>query len=805
MNTTDAPDLSRRKFLRTFALGTAVLTYGPTLNRFGLGGAIAALSGPASYRFNMNQGWLFGGKFKSEALAPSFDDANFSKVTLPHAVQMLSWHSWNPAAWEQLWIYRKHFNLPSECKGRRLFLNFDAVMVGTTPVINEHSFPQHLGGYLPSKYEITEWAKEKDNVLAVKVDSRWSNVPPEGSPKGPKRIDYLELGGIIRDVYLQALPRIFISDVFAKPVKVLDSDRRIEVACTIDAAGTMPGKAELQIELRDGTKVISKVREEVHIKKPGQNKFTLVLRHLGNVKLWSPDSPRLYNVVATLLLEGEPVHDYLVRTGLREARFELDGFFMNGKRLQIFGLNRHEIFPYVGFAMPERVMRHDANMVRHEFNCNMVRCSHYPQSEAFLNTCDELGLMVWEEVPGWGYVGDKKWQDYLVRDVKEMIIRDRNHPSIIIWGTRVNESANKVELYKKTRALAKSLDDSRQSSGTMTTTSTKGWSEDVFAYDDYVSENGGPKIVGPPAEVPYLITEAVGQANYRYPMEGFDAIYRRAGDVRMQEEQAIWHAQAHDKAAANPRITGLIGWCAFDYESLLNSFNTVKCPGVSDIFRIPKIGASFYQSQVSPSVRPVIRPNFYWDFGARTPLGPGKHVAIFSNCESLQLFVSGKHYATLRPDAANFPNTKYPPFFADLEIDGSSYPELRIDGYMAGKLLLSRSYSSDPSLDRFVLIADDDKITGDGTDAVRVVLEVVDKFGSPRLLAGGDVTFELEGPGEMVGDNPFRLADSGGVGAVWVKAKPTSSGRITLTATHSFYGTESVTINIKHEKAVVRI
>lgn len=805
MAITDTPDLSRRKFLRTFALGTAVLAYVPTAKRFGLGSSLFNSSGPASYRFNMNQGWLFGGKFEREALAPAFDDASFSSVTLPHTVRTLSWHNWNPDVWEQLWIYRKHFDLPSQCRGRRLFLNFDAVMVGTTPVINGHSFPQHLGGYLPSKFEITEWAKDRGNVLAVEVDSRWSNVPPEGSPEGPKRIDYLELGGIIRDVYLQAVPRIFISDVFAKPVKVLDAGRRIEVECTIDAAGDIPKHVELQIELRDGTKVISKVREEVHIKKAGQSGFTLVLTHLGNVNLWSPDSPRLYNVVATLLLDGEPVHDYLVRTGLREARFELDGFFLNGKRLQIFGLNRHEIFPYVGFAMPKRVMRHDADMVRHEFNCNMVRCSHYPQSEAFLNACDELGLMVWEEVPGWGYIGNKKWQDYLVRDVREMIIRDRNHPSIIIWGTRANESANKIALYKKTRALAKSLDDSRQSSGTMTTISTKGWSEDVFAYDDYQAEDGGPKIIQPPPGVPYLITEAVGQANYKYPKEGFDAKYRRAGDIRMQEEQAIWHAQAHSRAGSNPRISGLIGWCAFDYESLLNSFNTVKCPGVSDIFRIPKIGASFYQAQVSPSVRPVIKPNFYWDFGARTPSGPGMHVAIFSNCDSLQLFVAGKHHATLHPDAANFPNIKYPPFFADLKFDVSTHPELRIDGYVGDRLALSQSYSSDPSQDKFVLIADDDKIIGDGTDAVRVVLEVVDKFGSPRLLAGGDVNFELEGPGEMLGDNPFRLADSGGVGAVWVKAKPNSSGRITLSATHSFYGTKSVTMNVKREKAETRI
>src|ERR1035438_6411669 len=132
----------------------------------------------------------------------------------------------------------------------------------------------------------------------------------------------------------------------------------------------------------------------------------------------------------TLLVDGEPLHDYRTRIGFRDARFDVDGFFLNGRRLPLFGLDRHEIYPYVGFAMPRRVMRHDAEMLRHEFNCNSVRCSHYPQSEAFLDTCDELGLLVWQETPGWQYIGDAAWQDLVVRDVQDM---DRK-------STRLNSS-----------------------------------------------------------------------------------------------------------------------------------------------------------------------------------------------------------------------------------------------------------------------------------------------------------------------------------------------------------------------------
>ncbi len=762
-------------------------------------GEKARHTGPVSRTIPLDRDWLFGGKFDPAALAPGLDDAAFSRISLPHCVAKLSWQNWEPTVWQDVWIYRRHFTMPEECKGLRTFLHFDGVMVGATPTINGHTLPQHLGGYLPFRYEITDWLTTGDNVLAVAVDSRWSNVPPEGAPVGAKRIDYLEPGGIYRSVRLEAVPRIFISDVFAKPVKVLDVDRRVEVRCAIDAAAGS-GPVEIEAQLRSGARVVARARETLRIGEPGEKQVTLTLSKLGNVALWDVPAPHLYDVVTTLFVAGKPLHDRRARIGIREARFELDGFFLNGRRLQLFGLNRHEVFPYVGGAMPRRVIRRDAAMLRREFNCNIVRCSHYPQNEAFLDACDELGLMVWEEVPGWGYIGDDAWKELLVRDVKDMILRDRNHPAIVIWGTRANESANEVDLYRRTRALAKSLDDSRPTSGSMTPGSRKTWKqdwhEDVFAFDDYhAATDGGVGIADPVPGVPYLLAEAVGQFNYTKG-KGFDSKYRRAGDAALQQQQALRHAQAHSRAAAKPRICGVIAWCGFDYASLVNPYNTVKCPGVADVFRIPKLGATFYQAQVSSEVRPVIQPNFYWDFGPQTPRGPGKQAAIFSNCERLDVFVNGRRHATLHPDSVNFPHIQYPPFFVDLDLDGAEHPELRIDGYVGSRLLLSRSFSSDPTHDRLFLQADDTELVGDGADATRLAFKVVDKFGAERAFAGGQVAFGLTGPGVLVGDNPFSLADSGGVGAVWLRTLPGRSGRITVQAVHSSLGGKSVQINV---------
>jgi beta-galactosidase len=760
--------------------------------------------GPARRSLRWDQDWRFGGKFTPGAASPGFDDSAFETVTLPHCVARLSWQDWKAESWQAVWVYRKHFTVPPEWTGWRVFVEFAGVMVGTTPTINGHELPQHLGTYLPARYELTSWLKPgSDNVLAVAVDSRWLPVPPDGSAKGVARVDYLEAGGIYRSVRLEAVPPAYIREVFAKPLDVLKPNRRIEVSGAIDGVGSAHGRCEALIELKDRGQVVASARQAVVPGAEGSASFAVTLTGLGGLALWDVDSPQLYEVVSTLLVDGQPLHDHVVRTGLREARFTTEGFFLNGRRLQLFGLNRHEIYPYVGGAMPPRVMRRDALILKRDFNCNIVRCSHYPQSEAFLEACDELGLMVWEEPPGWGYLGDEAWKELVIRDVREMVLRDRNHPAIVIWGVRVNESPNDPVLYRKTGAVAKALDGTRPTSGSMTGGSIQHWQEDrhedVFAMDDYHAD--GPGVVGihPPLPgIPYLLAESVGQFNYGAG-KGFDAFYRRAGDLRLLEQQGLRHAQAHSKAGQFPGICGVIAWCAFDYASLINAHRGVKTPGVADCFRIPKLGAAFYRAQTDPKVRPVIAPSFLWDFGPHSPRGPGKRAAIFSNCTSLEVFVAGQLHAKLEPDAAGFPHLKHPPFFADLDVEGANLPELRIDGFRDGAKVLSRRFSAERSTDRFIVAADDLELTGDGADATRVVMRVADQFGADRAFGGGSVSFAIEGPGTLVGDNPFLLADAGGVGAIWVKSRPNSSGEIVLTAHHSQLGSQTVRIAVRPE------
>ncbi|MDE3201952.1 MAG: glycoside hydrolase family 2 protein, partial [Acidobacteriota bacterium] len=660
--------------------------------------------------FPLDGEWLFGGKLRSAATEVGFVDQEFSRITLPHTVAQLSWQNWDPAQWEDGWIYRQHFAVPKDTEGKRLFLHFERVMAGAAPVLNGHALEPHLGGFLPFEREITGLTKAGDNLLAVVVDGRWLNVPPTGGPKGEPSVDYLLPAGITGTVELRVVPETFLREVFAKPVDVLSENRRLHITCRVNGGEDLPTEVRISAELGRDSRKIATAKKTVRIDK-GDQDVELVMDGLSGVELWDAERPHLYDIGVTLSRKGQSDHTLHTRIGFREARFELDGFYLNGKRTQLFGLDRHEHFPYLGFAAPNRLQRRDAEILRKELNCNMVRCSHYPQSGAFLDACDELGLMVWEELPGWQYIGDESWRDLAVRDVEGMIRRDRNRPSIIIWGTRINESENDPEFYRRTRALAKRLDDSRPTSGTMTPSSRRDWktqwNEDVFAFDDYHADPVGQVGILEPVEGhPYMLAEVVGQFNYRTGKK-FDVRYRRAGDITQQMDQAIFHAQAHDKTAANKRIAGALAWCAFDYGSLMNAYHAVKCPGLADLFRLPKLGASFYRSQIDPVVRPVIEPDFYWDFGPQTPSGPGEHAAIFSNCERLEISSDGKPHATLHPDREGYPHLKYPPFFADLKMDGKTKPVLQIDGYFGGRRVLSRSFSADRSTDKLWLHADD--------------------------------------------------------------------------------------------------
>ena len=452
---------------------------------------------------------------------------------------------------------------------------------------------------------------------------------------------------------------------------------------------------------------------------------------------------------------------------------------------KLFGLNRHQLFPYVGMAASRRLQRRDAELLKEVLNCNMVRCSHYPPSPHFLDACDELGLMVWEEPPGWQYIGGSSFQEIVVDNVADMVNRDRNRPSVILWATRLNESDSDNALYARTRQVVQECDGSRQTTGAMKTRSTLDWDEDVFAYDDYSLRGGAVPLQPPIGGVPYIVSEAVGA------LDG-PPLYRWVDSSSTLAAQAELHARVHNVARSDRHYAGLLGWAGIDYGSLSGGdrvWHNTKWPGVLDVFRVPKPGAAFYRSQLDPNVTPIILSVFFWDFRTVDGQdGPGARAMIATNCDFLEFSIDDQAPFRGYPDHQRYGHLAYPPVFVDLTpADAARSPELVIDGYLDTRRVHSIRMAADRSGDRLELTTEDQTIEADGSDMTRFTFTAVDAYGNQRPYVGGEVRLTVSGAALAVPET-FAFETYGGVGGGFVRSLPDRIGLVQLTAEHPTLG-----------------
>jgi len=724
----------------------------------------------------INRKWRFRSTASAAARERDFDDSQFANVTVPHTNLRVPWHSFDEKSYEFVSVYRRRFRLPAEARGRRVFVDFEGVMTASTVWLNGVLLGEYKGGFTPFSFELTPHVDfDRENVLAVEVDSsERPDIPPFGN-----EVDYLTFGGIYREVSLRIVSPTYIENIFAQPKDVLSKKPTLDVQCFL-ASDLKSSAAAFTLEaaLYDGDKQLAKTSQAVPAwNDEGLKPLTLHLENLGDIALWNLRSPKLYRVEVRLLRGSDLLDHDSRRIGFREARFTPQGFSLNGTVIKLRGLDRHQTFPWVGQAMPGRVQRRDAVILRRNLHCNIVRTSHYPQSRHFLDACDEIGLLVLEEIPGWQHIGDLAWQDISVDNVRRMIGRDWNHPSIILWGVRINESRDNHDFYTRTNATAHQLDSTRQTGGIRYFQESE-FLEDVFTMNDF----GWP--LKQPNHPLYLNTEFVG---HTYPTKTIDNIERL-------REHTVRHARVHDQLASNPQYAGGIGWCAFDYNTHANfgSGDRICYHGVTDIFREPKPAAGFYRSQCDPDEEIVLVPAFHW---ARGDENIGfTHALVSSNCDHLKFYVNSELIAEADPDRAQFPHLKYPLFTA---VPGKTrdigWGDLRIDGYIQGKQVISRTLSGKGIDQKFTLLPDDTTLLADGADTTRVVLRVTDEFDAIRPFANDAIRFELSGPAILIGDNPFSLI--GGTGAVWIRSTE-QPGRVRLTAHHPNLGTQQVELEI---------
>jgi beta-galactosidase len=755
----------------------------------------------------LNYGWRYSEK-TDDLLKMNADDTHLPLVDIPHSNATLGYNNYTESIYQFESIYRKKIRI-QKFSHRRHFIRFEGVLHRADVYLNDHYIGRHDGGYTAFEFEVTNHIVDGENTLVVLVDSRETlNIPPFG-----KTIDYLTYGGIYREVYWIETPLNYIEHVQVKLTEITPKP-------VLDFNIQTSGGQMVTINMEKNGELI--FRESYALKD--------IISISPDIELWDIDHPQLYDIHVTL----DNDDDYRIKTGFKTSEFKSDGFYLNGKKIKIIGLNRHQIYPYVGYAMPKNGQIEDAKLLKSLSNA--VRTSHYPQSKHFLDACDALGVMVFTEAPGWQFVGDADWQLNYLQQVKEMIHEHQHHPSIILWGVRVNESGDFDDLYQASNALSKSI-DSRQTGGVRCFSFSKLF-EDVYTYNDFF-HNGTNDYMKSIDDVmtgnpPYLITEFNG---HMFPTKSFDTPSRKL-------EHALRYAHILDAHMGHPRVSGSFGWQLVDYNTheQFGSGDHICYHGIYDAFRLPKPAAHIYLSQQEQPHLSVLNSSVIGDYDA----GFIEKLVIATNCDYVEIHQNDRKIGRFYPDHQTFPHLKHPPIIVD-DFYGSAYDELGLskdtikrlksiardmakrggldkltpnDHYDASELKLawqmygqyvanwgaeSFTYTiigfhktttlkqvlgpyRDYTLDIFVhepVIE-----LSDTYDVCKLDIKAIDNLGNLKPYAFDVISIETNDILEVIGESMVTLI--GGSRSIWVKTKKTGDGRVKIVHKNCIFETQIV-------------
>lgn len=555
-------------------------------------------------------------------------------VELPHNPVDLPLHYADSESYQLVCGYRRKLKLPENLSGKRYFLQFDGAGHIASVFVNGAAAGEHRCGYTAFRLEITGLVNPGENEIALRLDTTENpEIPPFGFV-----VDYLTYGGLYREAWLIEKETSLIQDVFVTTPTVDRAEINVET-------DRFSGEIEVAILSQSGETLWS-VREK-------KRQFSA---HCPSARPWCPEEPNRY-ICRVRLMDGERILDEeQVLFGFRTAEFAADGFYLNGDKFFLRGLNRHQCFPYIGYAATESLQREDARILKEELHCTAVRTSHYPQSQYFIDECDKIGLLVFMEIPGWQHIGDEAWKEQACHNVEEMVTQYRNHPSIILWGVRINESVDDDALYRQTNKLAHKLDPSRATSGVRYLEKSK-LLEDVYAFNDFFHSGCNPgckdksSITTNRAKA-FLISEHNG---HMFPTKSFDPWAKR-------QEQAMRHMRVLNAAYASGEHAGCFGWCMFDYATHLDfgSGDRICYHGVMDAFRNPKLAAAAYASQGEEGT--VLDVASSMDIGDYAG-GEIGNVVVFSNADEVALYKNGCFVTKLNhTDESALP---HPPFVLD--------------------------------------------------------------------------------------------------------------------------------------------
>ncbi len=607
----------------------------------------------------INNGWIFHKGEIPFATEQNIDEKDWQRVNIPHTWNVddsydkrgvddgwdIAYYYYRGAGW-----YRKWIKLNEAESNKRIHIHFEAANAVAEVYVNGKFVGKHIGGYSEFKFEITDFVKFNDiNLISVKVDNSYHyDIPPQ-------RADYTMYGGIYRDVYLVKTDKVFIEQLLIQTPDVSSNVAKVKISTSLNNKSNFRNLS-LRFSIYDPNgKLLEIKNQEIFNPSTNQEKYEFDFTTIEKPKLWNPDNPVLYKIKAELLSDEKTVDEVTDKFGFRFFRFDAEkGFFLNGKHLRLKGVNRHQDRAGFGWALSNEQHLEDIIMIK-SMGANFVRMAHYQQDKSVLDACDSLGLLVWEEIPVVTSVGRENFKNNAKQMLYEMITQHYNHPSIIVWGL-MNETERSqppddlswnYDLCLELNGLAKKLDSNRYTTqaqmrdlgtGILKIIDIRGWNR-YFGWYYGVFEDFGKFMDEQKALDPNqltLISEYGAGSKKGYHKETPDP-----SDFT-EEWQVMYHRSMLEQLEDRSWIAGACVWNMFDFasEEKQGNIKHINQKGLATWDRSPKDVFYLYQSKWTekPMVY-IVSHSWPEKIGAIAEM---KTIKVFSNCESVELFLNGK-------------------------------------------------------------------------------------------------------------------------------------------------------------------
>jgi beta-galactosidase len=752
---------------------------------------------------SLNQGWRFHridtAEEPQQAFSdPTFDDGGWESVSVPHSVRLEPENASGMRNFQGVCWYRRHFRIDNVGSAKKIFVDFDGAMQVADVWVNGVHVTTHFGGYAPFTVDLTDLLKGggADNVLALRLDNTDNPDVPPGKPQ--KDLDFVYFGGLYRNVRLVMTDRLHVTDaVYAN--KTAGGGVFVTYSDVSSAAATVQAKINVRnehdssrqcvviVSLLDAQrKAVAQFSASGRIN-PGEDATLSGTMVVPSPKLWHPFHPYLYELRTVIRDNDRIVDEVTTRIGIRTIRFDPLGLWINGERLIASGVNRHQDFPYVGYAVPESVQYRDVKKLR-EAGCLSLR-THYPLAPSTLDAADELGMLVIVSNTGWQWFRPGIFLERAYQGVRDMVRRDRNHPSVALWEPTLNETPYTEEFARTVYRIVHEEYPGDQAYAVADLHLAWGRNFDVV----YARQSVDGK--------PMWIREWGDEVDNWTDQDAPNRVGRTWGEaalLRQSQSQAL----GMSRQFALQGVSGFGLWASIDTQR--GYHHNPFLGGFLDSFRIPKFSYYLFASQRPPDRHvaglddgPMVFIASYWNQFS-TP-----DVTVFSNCERIRLFQDGHQVGEQGPDAS--PALPHPPFtFQGLKFSMGRYEErasstngdgetrkwipgeLRAEGLIGGKVVATHIVRTAGVQTTLTLAVDEGgrPLVADGSDFIVVQATIRDARGTSVPLADDAVQFEVTGEGEIVGDASIEanpMTAEAGIASVLIRSTR-RPGTLTVTA-----------------------